>query len=213
MKSLYYFFKRAGALFALAIVASSLPAAESTTITLDLSQPGRNASPALYGLMTEEINHSYDGGLYAELIRNRIFKDNTDEPAHWSVVQSQSNSASITLDESQPITDALTTCLKLNVPTVAGGRVGIVNDGYWGIPVKPDCTYRASFYVKSARGSGGPLTVSIESSDGATVFATARVRKITDQWRRYTVKLTLPKDVKPSKDNRFIISTTKPGTY
>jgi len=25
-------------------------------------------------LMTEEINHSYDGGLYAELIRNRIFK-------------------------------------------------------------------------------------------------------------------------------------------
>jgi alpha-N-arabinofuranosidase len=213
MKAQHYFFKRAAVLFALAIVASSAPAAESTTITLDLSQPGANVSPALYGLMTEEINHSYDGGLYAELIRNRIFRDNTNEPAHWSVVQSQSNSASIALDERQPINDALTTCLKLDVATASGGRVGIANDGYWGIPVKPDCTYRASFYAKSAKGSSGPLTVSIESSDGATVFAKARVRKITDQWRRYTVKLTLPRDVKPSKDNRFIISTTKPGTY
>lgn len=29
----------------------------------------------LFGLMTEEINFSYDGGLYGELIQNRIFKD------------------------------------------------------------------------------------------------------------------------------------------
>ena len=50
--------------------------AQTTQLTLDLSKPGANVSPMLYGLMTEEINHSYDGGLYAELIRNRIFKDN-----------------------------------------------------------------------------------------------------------------------------------------
>ena len=34
--------------------------------------------PLFYGLMTEEINHSYDGGLYAELIQNRIFQDAKD---------------------------------------------------------------------------------------------------------------------------------------
>ena len=38
-------------------------------------EPGPAISPMLYGLMTEEINHSYDGGLYAELIRNRDFKE------------------------------------------------------------------------------------------------------------------------------------------
>src|SRR5262249_42468745 len=37
-------------------------------------------SPMLYGLMTEEINYSYDGGLYGELIRNRIFQDNPPPP-------------------------------------------------------------------------------------------------------------------------------------
>ena len=41
----------------------------------------------LYGLMTEEINHSYDGGLYAELIRNRIFKDSKTSPEGWSLVK------------------------------------------------------------------------------------------------------------------------------
>ena len=30
--------------------------------------------PTFYGLMTEEINYSYEGGLYGELIRNRAFK-------------------------------------------------------------------------------------------------------------------------------------------
>ena len=38
----------------------------------------------LYGLMTEEINYSYDGGLYGELIRNRVFKDDPANPVHWS---------------------------------------------------------------------------------------------------------------------------------
>jgi alpha-N-arabinofuranosidase len=36
------------------------------SLELDLSEPGAKVSPTFYGLMTEEINHSYDGGLYAE---------------------------------------------------------------------------------------------------------------------------------------------------
>ena len=52
----------------------------------------------LYGLMTEEINHSYDGGLYAELIRNRIFKDSKTSPEGWSLVKDNpSTEASIKL--------------------------------------------------------------------------------------------------------------------
>ena len=58
-----------------------------TKLTLDLTKPGVKVSPMLYGLMTEEINHSYDGGLYAELIKNRIFKDNPKAPDAWSVIK------------------------------------------------------------------------------------------------------------------------------
>ena len=61
--------------------------AQTPKITLDLSKPGASVSPMMYGLMTEEINHAYDGGLYAELIRNRIFKDNPNTPEGWSLVR------------------------------------------------------------------------------------------------------------------------------
>src|ERR671927_1628168 len=64
--------------------------AQTPVITLDFTKPEANVSPMLYGLMTEEINHSYDGGLYAELIRNRIFKDNPTKPEAWSLVQHDS---------------------------------------------------------------------------------------------------------------------------
>src|SRR5438128_570300 len=60
---------------------------QTPVISLDFKKPGANVSPMLYGLMTEEINHSYDGGLYGELIRNRIFKDNKNTPEGWSLVQ------------------------------------------------------------------------------------------------------------------------------
>ena len=41
---------------------------------MEVSRPKAAVSPTLYGLMTEEINYSYDGGLYAELVRNRTFR-------------------------------------------------------------------------------------------------------------------------------------------
>ena len=67
--------------------------------------------------MTEEINHSYDGGLYAELIRNRAFLDDATAPAYWSVVDASGADSSIALDSSNPCNQALTTSLRL---TAAG---------------------------------------------------------------------------------------------
>lgn len=192
----------------------SLPAAETSApaaqprITLDLSKPGAPVSPMLYGLMTEEINHSYDGGLYAELIKNRSFKDDPQIPLSWSVTPD--GGGSIALDEDHPINGALTTCLRLEAGNT--GRAGIVNEGFWGIPVQPATTYRASFYAK-AKGAEGPLTVSIESNDGSKTYATAEVPKVGGEWKRYTVTLTTAKDAPASTANRFVISTAGPGTY
>jgi alpha-N-arabinofuranosidase len=186
------------------------PGKDTVKLTLELGKPGLAVSSQLYGLMTEEINHSYDGGLYAELIQNRIFKDNATDPAHWSLVK-EGGEGSIALDKTQPVNEALTECLRLDA-TQAGKRIGITNDGYWGIPVKPQTTYHASFYAKAGKGFTGPLTVSIETNDGSTVFAQARVSKISDQWKQYSVTLTTSREVKPSTTNRFVISTTGTGT-
>jgi alpha-N-arabinofuranosidase len=185
--------------------------AATTALTLDLENAGAPVSPTLYGLMTEEINHSYDGGLYAELIQNRIFKDDPQNPVHWSVVQDDGGTGSISLDQSQPINDALTTCLKLDV-TNAGKRVGIANDGFWGIPVRPATTYRVSFYAKSEAATSGPLTVSLESNDGSSVYAQAPAGNPGNKWQQYSVTLTTTKDIQPLL-GRFVISTATPGTY
>jgi alpha-N-arabinofuranosidase len=182
------------------------------TLHIDAGQVTGQVSPTLYGLMTEEINHSYDGGLYAELIQNRAFQDNDKEPVHWSLVQ-KGTGASISLDPSQPLNDALKTSLKLEAAGAsAGNRVGIANDGYWGIPVRPDTTYRVSFYAKGDGTFSGPLTVSIESNDGAQTFATAQIAGITGEWKPYTATLKTESGVAVSSANRFVISTTSPGT-
>lgn len=181
-------------------------------LTVKVDQPGVKISPMLHGLMTEEINFSYDGGLYGELIRNRIFKDSTTEPVRWKVINSDGANGTIELDTNDPVnTKALTTSLRLDIANVdAGQRVGVANEGYWGIPVKPNTTYRASFYAKGSDDFKGPLTVDIESNEG-TVAAKATVPEITNAWKKYEVKLTTG-HVAESASTRFVISAGSKGS-
>ena len=222
--------------------------AQTPSITLHVDKATATVSPTLYGLMTEEINHAYDGGLYAELIRNRIFKDNKTKPEGWSLVEDDSSTkASIQLiaasEENIPndekrnaINGALQTCLRLTVEKTSA-RVGIANEGYWGIPVKPSSTYKASFYIKGTarkppplwpwepkpttppppdieNNTPGPITVSIESNDGKTIYASGTINlEKSIYWKKYELTLTTSADVKPTKDARFVISTNRVGLY
>lgn len=222
--------------------------AQTPSITLQLNQQGAKVSPTLYGLMTEEINHSYDGGLYAELVRNRIFKDSRLLPEGWSLVKDNAtDSADIKLvaanEEHIPVEErglainsALSACLRLTVEKVSG-RAGIANEGFWGIPVKPSTNYTASFYIKGTarkppfrwpwepkpttpplpdieNNTPGPITVSIESNDGKTVFASGTINlESSDSWKKYTLTLTTSPGIQPTKDARFVISTTRTGLY
>ena len=84
---------RAPRLLSLAALIAPLAMAQ-TTVRIDLSKPGIPVSPTLYGLMTEEINFSYDGGLYAELVRNRVFKDDSNTIAEPTKVVPVTSKAS-----------------------------------------------------------------------------------------------------------------------
>ncbi len=205
-------------------------APEPGHLTVRLDRPGVKISPQFYGLMTEEINHSYDGGLYAELIRNRVLKDDARGPAFWSVVPGQ-GAATIALDTSQPVPGAeLSNSLRLDV-TKPGA--GVANEGYWGIPVRANTRYQASFWAKSSPGFSGPLTLSIESNDGSRTLASARVPALSEQWKKYSVALNagafvsppfgtpfvsenrigpFPRGVGASQDNRFAIRASGTGS-
>ena len=50
-------------------------AQKPAVLTIQVDKSLHSVSPMLYGLMTEEINFSYDGGLYPEMVKNRTLRD------------------------------------------------------------------------------------------------------------------------------------------
>ena len=234
--------RRAPAAAAPATATAPAPAATQATtpapaqtgpaiLRIDAGRVTGNVSPTLYGLMTEEINFAYEGGLYAELIRNRSFKADavvprvTPEtyeagkylpvtfkpgtvPRYWSAV----GGASVVLDADNPLNEFLNVSLKLDAPAAsAASPAGIANGGYWGIPVRPETTYRLSFFAKAAAGFTGPLAVGIESVDGKTRFAGAEINGLGAEWRKFEAVLKTG-NVPASKDNVFKLTTATPGT-
>ncbi|HEX5400533.1 MAG TPA: alpha-L-arabinofuranosidase C-terminal domain-containing protein [Verrucomicrobiae bacterium] len=194
-----------------ALIAVSCLAAEPT-FTIDAGHPVGKVSPRFYGLMTEEINHSYDGGLYAELIQNRAFLDDTNAPAHWSVVNDAESAATIALDPANSFNDALTTSLRLKVTEAARRHpAGVADSGYWGIPVQAYTRYRATIIARAESGFSGPVTVSIVSDDGRTVYATKRFSGLTPEWKKFEVTLRTGRAT-PTAKARFEITLDRPGT-
>ena len=195
----------------LAAFSASAAVAVAPQLIIDLSQPGFPVSPTFYGMMTEEINHAYDGGLYAELVQNRSFKDDPKGPAHWSLVSASTGNA-IALDETLPINAALTTCLKLTVGDVSQSRVGVANEGYWGIPAVSGTTYHVSFFARSDATATGPLLVSLESTDGRSIYASGQVAALNPNWARYSLTLAVGQ-ITPDAHARLVIYTTNTGNY
>ena len=68
------------------------------TLNVELSRPKAAVSPTLYGLMTEEINYSYDGGLYAELVRNRTFRSDWTGILNWYLIEKGTASVKVSVD-------------------------------------------------------------------------------------------------------------------
>jgi alpha-L-arabinofuranosidase len=163
---------------------------EGTTplLSVDVAHPAHAVSPVLPGLMFEDINHSGEGGIYAELVQNRSMMASDTTPAHWSAV----GGTTLALDTATPLNDALKRSLKVVLPsgTGAGNRAGVANDGFWGIPVRPQTTYTARLFAKASRRIG-PLTVTIESADGATVYASAQVPHVGTAFPDRPFELTL----------------------
>src|SRR4030095_7797853 len=96
------------ALIVTALLTPALFAQAPATLKVDLSRAKSPVSPTLYGLMTEEINYSYDGGLYAELVRNRTFRSDWSGILNWFLIEKGSSSAKISVGSKEGTSKVLT---------------------------------------------------------------------------------------------------------
>ena len=84
------------------LACASILNGQSPTLSIEADAAVSPVSPTLYGLMTEEINFSYDGGLYAEMVRNGTFTNRWPRFEYWTAVAKGNSAAAISDGEGGP---------------------------------------------------------------------------------------------------------------
>jgi alpha-L-arabinofuranosidase len=198
---------KSAALAALLMVVPQLTqAAEPGRLTINADKPGVRISPDLYGIFFEEVNCAGDGGLYAELVRNRSFED-SENADHWSLLLEGDAQAHMEVaphgGEGSEFDKRV---LKFSVDN-GGTRAGVVNGGYWGISINKGARYNLSLQTKGEC-LNGPLTATLENAAGV-VYASAKTPNLSNNWQKINLSLT-SNATDPSA--RLVISTRQAGT-
>jgi alpha-N-arabinofuranosidase len=185
--------------------------AQKPTLTIQTASPIAKVSPTLYGLMTEEINFSYDGGLYPELVRDRTLGHDWQAMAHWTLTTRGNSVAKIAPDDSNGVSSALPRSLKVTVQSASEAfPAGVQNDGFWGIAVRPQTSYEGSFYARTDT-PGVPVTICLRNDETGVVAAKAVVSGLTGEWKRFTYTLKTG-EVPVSANNHLLLTMDRPST-
>ena len=195
------------ALILLAALGPILSAAPAT-LTVEVGKPGHPVPATLWGIFFEDINLSADGGLYAELVRNRNFQD-SDQPDHWTAVRSGTTEVNLSVDSSRPASAKNPRAIKVEIAHPGSTRAGVANGGFYGMGIQQGESYNLSLLARAGDGFSGPLTVTLESSD-SVVYATAPLPALTGDWQNYHVAL---KAGTSDPKARLVISTSQAGTF
>ncbi|RZS87427.1 alpha-L-arabinofuranosidase [Motilibacter rhizosphaerae] len=193
--------------------------AGANAVTVDATDIRATTRKTTYGLILEDISHSVEGGLYAELVRNRSFKESYqggsgagDWPVpYWQYSATGGATGSYAVDTTTPLNSAIDRSLQLSATSLpVGARVAASNIGFYGIRVDPSTTYKSSVSVKAASGFTGDVRVSLEKPDG-TVLASKNLRAPSTSWTKQSFSLTTPAGITASTDNRIVVSVVNSG--
>ena len=186
--------------------------APTANLTIQLDKPAQAVSPTLYGLMTEEINYSYDGGLYAEMVRNRTFEDHGwADVGRWNIEHAGNSVATMTVDQADGPSAALEISLAITVKQADPlNPAGVRNEGYWGMAVRPNTTYKGSLYAKTDSADIGPISMALVNDNTGIPAATTSVQGLSTEWKRYEFTLTTG-PVQPSADNHLLLTVGHAG--
>ena len=180
------------------VITMTVPVRSQIVIDVDANLRGPKISPTHYGIFFEDINHAADGGIYAELIRNRSFEDGPSygAPADMQGWSTRSTSPSqLTARLIQPskkvklLNDVQQNALELSVNATASHPVSLINEGFWGINSVQGRTYRLSFWVKGKY--DGHIRAILCDKAETSVYAETKISgSIGKNWTKLTAKLT-----------------------
>jgi alpha-N-arabinofuranosidase len=164
--------------------------------------------------MTEEINYSYDGGLYGELVQDRTFLSSRNDTENWIPVPQGTARGTVVRDMSTGPSAALPASEKMTVTQAdAANAYGLRNRGWWGVPLRANTLYAGSVYAKADKdGMGAGLKVSLIANDTGKVLASAKLPALTGDWKKYDFTMKTGGDVPPTANNQIVVSVDKPGT-
>lgn len=201
-------------------------------IKINANKIAHPASPLLYGIFFEEINHAGDGGLYAEMVRNRSFEDvlppegctvsngelltpygwrtkfdDSDPMPGWKLDVKEPAIGLPQLDDQVTINSSNPLSLRLETDCSRGGSVSMVNYGYWGMCVDRGAAYKLSLFAKNGGPKATSILVSLQGADGRE-YARHRITNITDKWAQHHCILVSSES---DKNARLVITTTDTG--
>ena len=114
--------------------------AQTNEMTIQANRKGAEIQPTMYGLFFEDINYAADGGLYAELIKNRSF----ELPQSFMGCETYGK---VTLKDDGPF-ERNPHYVRLDDPGHAHKRTGLQNEGFFGIGIEEGKEYRFSVWAR-----------------------------------------------------------------
>ena len=149
----------------------------------DLNSRGDLVTEDHYGIFYEEINHAGDGGLYAELVRNRSFEEDMSKLIGWSSV----GNAEMSLTTDKLLNAVQLRALKVNLKS---DNAGVRNEGYWGINIVNGREYDLSFWLRAEDSYNGNIVAELQNGNGQNLGRATISVKATQEWQKYTAKIT-----------------------
>jgi alpha-L-arabinofuranosidase len=172
---------RAIFLGALLLTAAS---AKAVVIQIQADKPGASINAAMWGIFFEDINFGADGGLYAELIKNRAFEF-PDLLSGWSKIHPSLARGQVSIRDDHPFNSHNPHYVRIE--SEAQAPLGIANEGFRGIGVRKGDAYNFSARVRKKDGAGN-VRIELFGSDG-TLLDSVRLEGFSDDWKVHTAVL------------------------
>lgn len=172
-------------LAALALSAGLGMNAQTNELVIQTKKLGAEIQPTMYGLFFEDINYGADGGLYAELVKNRSFEF-PQNLMGWKTF------GHVTLKDDGPF-ERNPHYVRLAYPGHDHKRTGLENEGFFGIGVKAGEEYRFSVWARLPEGASSEK-IRIEMVKPNTnaerhAFASEELTIDSKEWKKYQVIL------------------------
>ena len=140
----------------------------------------------MWGIFFEDINFAADGGIYAELVKNRSFE--FFKPLMgWKILKPDTTSGILIINQSK----TRPSNPRYARVTVAPGEpsFGLSNAGFRGIGIKKGMNYTFSVLARQSDKSQLKMRIELVNSKGE-VIATANLSPDSKDWKKYTVGLS-----------------------